>query len=79
MLQVIKAFKEAESYKGPSIIIAYAPCISHGIKGGMENSIEMQKMAVKCGYFLTFRYSPETGHLTLDSSNVDFDLYDEFL
>lgn len=79
MLQVLKAFKEAESYKGPSIIIAYAPCISHGIKGGMENSVEMQKMAVKCGYFPIFRYNPETSHLTLDSNNVDFDLYDEFL
>lgn len=79
MAQVIKAFREAESYKGPSIIIAYAPCISHGIQGGMENSVEMQKMAVKCGYFLNFRYNPETGHLTLDSKDVDFDLYEEFL
>ena len=79
MLQVLKAFKEAENYKGPSIIIAYAPCISHGIKGGMENSVEMQKMAVKCGYFPTFRYNPETQHLTLDSKDVDFNLYEEFL
>lgn len=79
MLQVLKAFKEAENYKGPSIIIAYAPCISHGIKGGMENSIEMQKMAVKCGYFPIFRYNPETQHLTLDSKDVDFNLYKEFL
>lgn len=79
MLQVIKAFKEAESYKGPSIIIAYAPCISHGIKGGMENSVDMQKMAVKCGYFPIFRYNPETSHLTLDSKDVDFNLYKEFL
>lgn len=79
MAQVLKAFKEAENYKGPSIVIAYAPCISHGIKGGMENSVEMQKMAVKCGYFLTFRYNPETEHLTLDSKDVDFDLYEEFL
>lgn len=79
MMQVLKAFKEAENYKGPSIIIAYAPCISHGIKGGMENSLEMQKMAVKCGYFLTFRYNPETEHLTLDSKDVDFNLYEDFL
>ncbi len=79
MLQVLKAFKEAENYKGPSIIIAYAPCISHGIKGGMENSVEMQKMAVKCGYFPIFRYNPVVQQLTLDSKNVDFDLYEEFL
>lgn len=79
MLQVIKAFKEAESYKGPSVIIAYAPCISHGINGGMENSCEMQKMAVKCGYFPIFRYNPESLRLTLDSKEADFNLYEEFL
>ena len=76
--QVIKAFKEANEYNGPAIIIAYTPCISHGIKGGMENSIEMEKLATKCGYFPTFRYHPEIG-FTLDSKNVDFELYDSFL
>ena len=79
MVQVIKAFKEAEKHKGPSIIIAYAPCISHGIKGGMENSVEFQKLAVKCGYFPIFRYNPDEEKFTLDSKNVDFDLYEEFL
>ena len=76
--QVIKAFKEANEYNGPAIIIAYTPCISHGIRGGMENSIEMEKLATKCGYFPTFRYHPEIG-FTLDSKNVDFELYDNFL
>ncbi len=79
MIQVLKAFKEAENHKGPSIIIAYAPCISHGIKGGMENSVEMQKMAVKCGYYPIFRYNPSEDEFTLDSKNVDFNLYEEFL
>ena len=79
MIQVLKAFKEAENHKGPSIIIAYAPCISHGIKGGMENSVEMQKMAVKCGYYPIFRYNPCEDEFTLDSKNVDFNLYEEFL
>ncbi len=76
--QVIKAFKEANEYPGPAIIIAYTPCISHGIAGGMENSVEMEKMATLCGYFLTFRRHPEQG-FTLDSKKVDFDLYEEFL
>lgn len=58
MNQVLKAFTEAESYHGPSIIIAYAPCINHGIKGGMGNSLEEQKKAVECGYWHLFRYNP---------------------
>ena len=76
--QVIKAFKEANEYQGPAIIIAYTPCISHGIKGGMENSVEMEKLATASGFFLTFRNHPEEG-FTLDSKKVDFDLYEEFL
>ena len=79
MNQVIKAMKEAEEYKGPSLIIAYAPCISHGIEGGMTNSLEMQALATKCGYFPIFRYNPVDKKLILDSKNVDFDLYNEFL
>ena len=62
--QCIKAFVEAESYKGPSIIIAYAPCINHGIKGGMGLSQTETKNAVASGYWHTFRFDPrlkETG------------------
>ena len=76
-MQLIKAFKEANDYDGPAIIIAYAPCISHGIKGGMINSLDMEKEAVKCGYFPIFRYNPLTG-FKLDC-NPDFGLYEEFL
>ena len=78
MMQVIKTLKEANDYNGPSIVIAYCPCISHGIKGGMENSVSMEKLAVESGYFLTFRRHPING-FTLDSKNVDFDKYEEFL
>ena len=49
---------EAESYDGPSIIIAYAPCINHGIKGGMGNSMAEEKRAVEAGYWHLFRYDP---------------------
>ena len=56
--QCIKAFVEAESYPGPSIIIAYAPCISHGIKGGMTVSQTEEKNAVQCGYWNLFRFDP---------------------
>ena len=79
MMQVIKAFKEAEAHKGPSIIIAYTPCISHGIKEGMGHSINYEKLATNCGYFPTFRCNPDTNKFTLDSKNIDFDLYEEFL
>ena len=77
MMQVIKAFEEASKHKGPSIIIAYTPCISHGIKGGMKESVNMEALATKCGYFPTFRYND--GVFVLDSKNPDFDLYEDFL
>ena len=56
--QCIKAFTEAESYHGPSIIIAYAPCINHGIKGGMGISQAEEKKAVAAGYWHNFRFDP---------------------
>jgi len=56
--QFMKALKEAESYKGPSIIIAYSPCINHGIKAGMGKSIEQEKKAVEAGYWHLYRYNP---------------------
>ena len=77
--QLLKVFKEATSYNGPSIIIAYSPCISHGIKGGMSNTIEMEKKAVECGYFPIFHYNPTEEKFYLDYKNTNFDLYDEFL
>ncbi|MDD2434954.1 MAG: pyruvate:ferredoxin (flavodoxin) oxidoreductase [Bacilli bacterium] len=77
--QLIKAFNEAAKHKGPSIVIAYTPCIAHGIKGGLINSVESEKLATKCGYFPIFRYNPDTETFSLDSKDVDFDLYEDFL
>lgn len=75
-MQTIKAFNEAASYNGPSIIICYAPCIAHGIKSGMKSSIEEQKLVTESGYFPLFRYNPETEKFTLDSK-ADFTKYNE--
>lgn len=58
MNQTIKAITEAESYKGPSLIIAYSPCISHGIKTGMGTSMLHEKQAVEAGYWQLYRYDP---------------------
>ncbi len=58
MNQAIKAITEAEAYPGPSLIIAYAPCINHGLKAGMGKSQEEEKKAVECGYWCNWRYNP---------------------
>ena len=58
MNQTIKALKEAESYKGPSLIIAYAPCIAHGLRQGMGRTIATEKQAVDCGYWHLYRFDP---------------------
>ena len=84
MNQVLKAFKEAEAYKGPSIIIAYAPCINQGIRKGMGKSMEEAKLAVKTGYWPLYRFNPtlaEEGKnpFTLDSKAPDGGLNDFLL
>jgi pyruvate-ferredoxin/flavodoxin oxidoreductase len=56
--QSLKAIQEAEAYPGTSLIIAYAPCINHGIKGGMSNSQEQIRRAVEAGYWHLYRYNP---------------------
>ena len=58
MNQTIKAIEEAEAYPGPSIVIAYAPCEMHSIKGGMVNCQKEMKRAVECGYWNMFRFNP---------------------
>ena len=67
--QTVKAIAEAEAYPGPSIVIAYAPCISHGIKLGMSKAQTEEELAVKAGYWHNFRYNPlaTDGKFTLDS------------
>lgn len=59
MNQAIKALKEAEAYPGPSLVIAYSPCIAHGLKAGMSCSVEQEKNAVKAGYWHLYRFNPE--------------------
>jgi pyruvate-ferredoxin/flavodoxin oxidoreductase len=81
--QCVKAFMEAESYNGPSIIIAYAPCINHGIKGGMKGAQTEEKRVVQAGYWHLFRFDPrleEQGKnpFQLDSKEPTAD-YQEFL
>ena len=83
-MQTIKAFKEAESYNGPSLIIAYSPCMEHGIKGGLANHQRQQKDAVACGYFNLLRYDPRLedagkNPLQIDSKEPDFDKFKDFL
>ena len=79
--QTIKAITEAESYPGPSLIIAYAPCISHGIKKGMSKAQTEEALAVECGYWNNFRYNPAAkgNKFTLDSKEPKLEEYREFL
>ncbi len=79
MAQAIKVLKEAYEYDGPAIILAYAPCISHGIKGGMNNSLLEEEFAVQCGYFPLVRYNPTEKKFILDYKEPNFDLFEEFL
>ena len=81
--QTLKAVLEAESYHGPSLIIAYAPCISHGVKAGLGCSQHEEAKAVETGYWHLFRYNPELlkqgkNPFTLDSKAPTLD-YEEFL
>ena len=77
--QTIKAFKEADAHNGPAIVIAYAPCVEHGIKGGLSCTTEEQKLAVEVGYQLLMRYNPLEEKLYLDSKEPNFDNYEKFL
>ena len=79
--QTIKAISEAEAYPGPSLIIAYAPCINHGIKLGMSKAQTEEERAVACGYWNNFRYNPaaEGNKFTLDSKEPNLELYKDFL
>ena len=81
--QAVKAIMEAENYDGPSLIIAYAPCINHGIKKGMGKASLEQKLAVECGYWHNFRFKPDAADgenkFTLDSKEPNFEKYKEFL
>ena len=80
----LKAIAEAEAYNGPSLIIGYAPCINHGLKGGMQNSQNEIKKAVKAGYWHLYRYNPDLkkegkNPFILDSKEPDFNSFRDFL
>jgi pyruvate-ferredoxin/flavodoxin oxidoreductase len=82
--QYFNALKEAEAYNGPSLIIAYAPCINHGLKNGMGASQREEKLAVDCGYWHTYRYNPllekeGKNPFTLDSKEPDWSKFQDFL
>ena len=82
--QYLQAIKEAEAYDGPSLIIAYAPCINHGIKGGMGVSQQREKQAVECGYWHLWRFNPALeaegkNPFTMDSKEPDWTKFQQFL
>ncbi len=82
--QTLKAIREAEAYDGPSLIIAYAPCINHGIRKGMGHAQEEQAAAVECGYWHLWRYNPALemegkNPFSLDSKTPDWDKFEDFL
>ncbi len=79
--QTVKAIAEAEAYPGPSLIIAYAPCINHGIKKGMSKAQTEEQLAVECGYWNNFRFNPaaEGAKFTLDSKEPKQEEYQGFL
>ncbi len=77
--QLIRAIREAEQHKGPSVIVAYTPCITHGIKAGMSGAQEEMKRAVDAGYWTLYRYNPEAEQpMTVDSKAPTLD-YEAFL
>ena len=78
--QLVKALKEAQNYKGPSVVIAYTPCLSHGIKIGMDKVQQEMKRAVDCGYWILYRYNPDSTdkHLTVDSKEPSADILEFF-
>ncbi|MBQ4343260.1 MAG: pyruvate:ferredoxin (flavodoxin) oxidoreductase [Erysipelotrichaceae bacterium] len=78
--QTLNAIREAESYNGPSLIIAYSPCAEHGIKGGLANHQQTQKKAVECGYVTLYRFDPRKEQpLTIDSKEPNWDKFQEFI
>lgn len=82
--QTLKAIREAEAYDGPSIIIAYSPCINHGLKAGMGKTQQEEQLAVECGYWHLWRYNPALeaegkNPFTLDSKEPDWSKFKDFL
>lgn len=79
MMHSLKVMKEAMEHNGPALIIAYSPCIEHGIKTGMSHSIEEERLASAVGYTLLMRYNPVEEKLYLDNKEPNFNDYEKFL
>jgi pyruvate-ferredoxin/flavodoxin oxidoreductase len=82
--QTLKAIREAEDYPGPSLVIAYAPCINHGLKAGMGKSQAEEAKAVECGYWHLWHYNPDLeaegkNHFVYDSKEPDWSKFQDFL
>jgi len=82
--QTLKAMQTAEEYDGPSLLIAYSPCIAHGIKGGLGNSGNQGELATKCGYWPIYTYDPRLEHegknpIKITGKEPNWDLYEDFL
>ena len=82
--QTLKAIREAEAYPGPSLVIAYAPCINHGLKAGMGKSQAEEAKAVECGYWHLWRYNPALeaegkNPFSLDSKEPQWDKFQDYL
>ena len=82
--QALKAIREAEAYDGPSIIIAYSPCINHGLRSGMGKAQKEQELAVDCGYWHLYRFNPELeaegkNPMQLDSKEPQWEKFQDFL
>ena len=82
--QTLKAIREAEAFDGPSVIIAYSPCISHGLLAGMGKAQDEQKRAVECGYWHLYRINPDLeaegkNPFIMDSKEPQWDKFQDFL
>ena len=82
--QTLKAIREAEAYDGPSLVIAYSPCINHGIRKGMGKAQKEQELAVECGYWHLWRFNPELeaagkNPFVIDSKEPQWDKFQDYL
>ena len=82
--QTLKAIREAEAFNGPSIVIAYSPCINHGLRAGMGKAQDEQKRAVECGYWHLYRFNPDLeaqgqNPMQLDSKEPDWSKFQDFI
>ena len=78
-MQGLEALEEADAFPGPSLVIAYCPCINHGIRTGMSHTIVEEKLAVKCGYWPLYRYNPANAEKNIEPLTLDYSKPDDSL